>query len=382
MRRFRLHALLAMIALPLVTAGCGGTLKLPTETRGFIPPDSSYQILNVFSGFADIQAVELSPVGEMFVLFNRGGSGPASRGDIGQYALASGVLIPRVWPTFFNPHAVAVSRDTIYVLDRGDTCLARLNPRFGDCTPDSLSGGRVSNPSLYWRLHQVALRAPGVYDTVSTFTDTTMAWVNGLAVDNAGRVYISGVAIVNVPDPLDNRIRTRSHLPRVHRYEHGPRYPGISPADRNMYDAPWHRDTTWAVTNGTGFGFVTNAYGVHWSAVGGTGVLVSDGGQNTVKKISDLVQSSAYFQVQPDQLEVDGVDVDDPADLTVDASGFFYFVDAGNDRVLRYDPEGRYVQQVDATHQLIDPVGLAANDTLVYVADRTPGKLYRFKRRQ
>lgn len=381
MRALRLLPLVALLALPATLAGCGGTLKLPTETRGFIPADSSYQILSVFTGFADIQAVELTPVGEMFVLFNRGGSGTASRGEIGQYALANGTPISRTWPTLYNPYAIASGRDTIYVLDRGDTCLARTNLRTGSCDHDSASGGRVTNLSVYWRVVQIARAPSGIYDTVSTFTDTTMAWVNGVTVDSQGRVYVSGLAIVNVPDPLDNRIRTRSFLPRVWRYDHGPRYVGVSPNDPNMPGAAWHRDSTWAITNGTGFGFVTNSIDVHWSPVGGTGVFVTDAGQNTVKRISDLIGNSAYFQVQPDQLEVDGVDVADPGDVTGDASGFFYFVDSGNRRVLRYDPQGQYVQQVDPTHQLVDPVALAANDTLVYVADRTPGKLYRFKRR-
>ncbi len=382
MRAFKVFvpALFALVVTLAVLAGCGGSLKLPTEARGFIPPDSSYQLLNAFAGFNAIRAVELTSVGELFVLFAaETGTGPASRGAIGQYALATGTLIPRSWPFLFNPWAFAVQRDTIYVLDRGDTCLARLNPRFGDCRPDSASGGRVSDLATYWRVRMLPSQGG---DTICTFTDTTFAWVNGIAVDSRGRVYVSGIAIVNVPDPLDNRIRTRTHLPRVWRYQRGARYAGIVPNDRNMPGAAWHRDTTWEVSNGTGFGFVTSPNGIQWTSVGGTSLLVADAGQNTVKRVSDEASNSAYLQVTPDQLDVDGTYVNGPTDVAGDARGYFYFVDQLNNRVLRYSPEGAYVQQVDPTHQLLGPVSVAANDSLVYVADRAANKLFRFKRRQ
>ncbi len=372
-------ALAAAVTLASL-AGCGGSLKLPTEARGIIPADSSYQLMNAFGGFNSIRSVKLTPVGELFVLFGTdGGTGHASRGAIGQYALATGTLIPRTWPFLFNPWTLAVQNDTIYVLDRGDTCLARVNPRFGDCRPDSLSGGKVSDLAAYWRVRM--MRTQGG-DTVCTFTDTTFAWVNGITADAQGRVYVSGLAIVNVPDVLDNRIRTRTFLPRVWRYQRGPRYPGIVPDDINMPGGGWHRDTTWEVASGTGFGFVTFPNGLSWGSVGGTGLFVADGGQNTIKRVTDQASSSAYLQVQPDQLDIDGVYMNNPTDVVGDAHGFFYVVDQDNARALRFSPEGQYVQQVDPTHQLVGPVALAANDSLVYVADRTAGKLFRFKRRQ
>ena len=61
-------------------------------------------------------------------------------------------------------------------------------------------------------------------------------------------------------------------------------------------------------------------------------------------------------------------------------------VDAGNLRVLRYDPDGNFVQRVDrnpddVTAPLVRPVAVAADNRQVYVADRGAGQVLRYWRR-
>jgi hypothetical protein len=61
-------------------------------------------------------------------------------------------------------------------------------------------------------------------------------------------------------------------------------------------------------------------------------------------------------------------------------------VDAGNSRVLRYDPDGRFVQRVDwnigeVLLPLTDPVAVAADNRQVYVANRGAAEVLRYRRR-
>ena len=73
-------------------------------------------------------------------------------------------------------------------------------------------------------------------------------------------------AVILVPDPNDARIRTRLFQFRVYRYKRGPRYPGITPPDRLMPGANWHRDTTYVVEEGSGLGTVVDPRGLYWTA--------------------------------------------------------------------------------------------------------------------
>jgi hypothetical protein len=64
-----------------------------------------------------------------------------------------------------------------------------------------------------------------------------------------------------------------------------------------------------------------------------------------------------------------------------------YVADTGNRRVLRYGPDQSYVQRVDVEadaqgQALVNPIAVAADDSLVYVGDRTLGKVIRYKRRK
>jgi hypothetical protein len=54
--------------------------------------------------------------------------------------------------------------------------------------------------------------------------------------------------------------------------------------------------------------------------------------------------------------------------------------------VLRYSPLASYVQRVDVEkdasgRELVDPIAVAADDSLVYVADPATAQVIRYKRR-
>jgi hypothetical protein len=382
----------AVLAVTAVAAGCGGRFELPTETLegSVIPSDQSYQMLATWTGMQGISDILLTQGSgtQLFLLFNRGGTGTARRGDVFSYSRTKPTGTPPPLPdiyfnTLFNPAAlcsggdgVAGQNNRIFVLDQGDTCLARPDPA-GGC-----GGVRVTEPDLYWRVREFRLLGG---DTVGSFTDTTMAWVNGIAADAQGRVYVAGLAIVLVStNPSNPSIRTRSFLWRVYRYNRGLRYPGIDIGDPLLIGSKtWHRDTTWVVEDGNGIGIVLDPRGIFWSAAGGPALYVADYRKNLVQKLSDEQSSTALFGLtgaESDQL------FEGPLDVTVDLQGFLYIADSGNRRVLRYGPDASYVQRVDIAKDafgdsLANPVTVAADDSLVFVGDAVFGRVVRYKRR-
>ena len=145
---------------------------------------------------------------QLFLLFNHGGTGTASRGEVLAYARLkpTGPQTPLPGIAFqglFNPVALCVGGDgagrpanRIFVLDQGDTTGAGRSRthhlRRYDRTrtpPGNWRPNDVSDLGLYCRVREYGLLGG---DTVSTFIDTTMAFVNGIAADAQGRVYVSG----------------------------------------------------------------------------------------------------------------------------------------------------------------------------------------------
>jgi sugar lactone lactonase YvrE len=385
-RALRFAVLAALLAAPL--AGCGAKFDLPTETSGgIIPGDGSYQMLATWSGMDGVNDILLTQGAgtQLFILFNHGGTGTAPRGEVLSYARSRPTSTPDplpgiAFPTVFNPVALAAGGNRIFVLDRGDTCLARTNPASGSCADQPGWGRRITDLSLYWRVREYGLLGG---DTVTTFTDTTVAYVNGIAADAQGNVYVSGVGIILVPDPNDARIRTRTFQFAVYKYSRGPRYPGVVPNDHRMPGAAWHRDTAYVVEEGSGVGSILDARGLFWSAAGGEALYVSDFGKNWVQKVSDRTSSTGFYQLDGSQ---SGVPFNGPVDVTVDLQGFVYVADPGNRRVLRYSPSQEFVQVVNVEpdaqgQELQDPVAVAADDSLVFIAERTLGKVIRYKKR-
>ena len=390
-------AILALAALAAGLAGCGGNLALPTENRNrVIPSDKSYQMQATWTSMAGIRDILLTQGGgtQLFLLFNHGGSGTATRGEVLSYARLkpSGpqAPIPGIeFRTLFNPVALCAGGDgsgsaanRIFILDQGDTTLARVNPNthvYGDTTGLGLLTvqgkwrlNNVSDLGLYCRVREFGLVGG---DTLSTFVDTTLAMVNGIAADALGRVYVSGAAIVYVRDALNPNLRTRAFLWEIHRYLRGP-------GDYFMPGSAWHLDQTWLVGDGSGLGTLQDPRGIFWGASGGGALYAADFGKNWVQKLSDLTSSTGYFSID----QALGLSLLRPLDVVADPQGFVYLVDAGNQRVLRFDGAGGYVQTVNVEtdafgRQLLSPTAVAADDSLVFVGDGGLSEVIRYKRR-
>ena len=288
-------------ALVLVASGCGAKFDLPTEHPSArpIPSDQSYQMLGTWKGFTDVQDVLLTqgPGSELFFLFNHGGSGSPGvpRGEVKQYAFATPTEITGAYfeapRTLFNPVAMTAAQNRIFVLDQGDTCQAKFDAARGTCEadPDTTRFTGHPHPSVIldyhatWRVREFSTRGG---DTISTFTDTTLAQVFGIASDDQGYVYVSATAAVLDTNTIDQRIRTRLFTSRIYRYARGPRYAGVIPGDRYMPGANWHRDTTWLVLEGSGNSSVSKPRGLNLSRGGVPALVVADSGNKEVKSLS------------------------------------------------------------------------------------------------
>jgi DNA-binding beta-propeller fold protein YncE len=395
----RVFAVLALLVLAGGFAGCGGNFKLPTESRDrVIPSDKSYQMVASWTGMTGIRDILLTQgMGtQLFLLFNHGGVGTAPRGEVLAYARLkpSGPQAPLpgiVFRELFNPTALCAGGDggsgssnRVFVLDEGDTLLARANPGthvYGDTTGTETTwrgkwrSPNVSDLGLYWRVREYGLLGG---DTISTFTDTSMAFVHGIAADAQGRVYVAGPLLAFVRDILNPTITTRTFLWRVNRYVRGPKYPGIY--DGYMPGCNWHKDTSFVVLDGSGTGTVQDPRGIFWGPFGPS-LYVADFGKNWIQRMQDQVPV-ADFKIE----QAEGISLYGPLDVTADPKGFIYLVDTGNQRVLRFDGSGEFVQTVnvekDAYGQLlISPVTVAADDSLVFVGDAGLSEVIRYKRR-
>jgi hypothetical protein len=221
-------------------------------------------------------------------------------------------------------------------------------------------------------------------DTLSTFTDTSLAFVRGVAADDQDRVYVAGSAIVLIPDPQDARIRTRTFQFRINRYVKVA--PGGVPDPYMPGTDRWVRDQSFIVEEGSGLGTLSDPRGIYWSgarAQGGAGLFAADFGKNWVQKLSDVVSSTGQFKIEADSSST----LNGPVDVAADLAGYIYLTDTGNRRVLRHDPYGEFVQRVDVEpdsdgQPLGDPIAVAADDSLVYVADRAANKVIRYQRRK
>ena len=366
-------------------AGCGARFPLPNEVaRGrTIPSDQSYQMLATWTGMDDVRDILLTQGtgSQLFILFNHGGSGPVTRGEVRAYPLTRPNPIDGIdFLTLFNPVALCAGGNRVFVLDQGDTCLARANPTNGACDTTGRWNMRISNLGLYWRVREYGLLGG---DTLGTFTDTTVAFVQGIAADAQGNVFVSGSAIIRVPGQTNPLITERGFQFRIYKYKRGPRYPNVVPADGNMPGANWHRDTTFVIEEGSGIGTVLDPRGIFWSGAGGPALYAADFGKNWAQKLYDDQSSTGFYYLDGGQ---SGTPFNGPTDVAVDLQGFVYVADNGNRRVLRYGPDASYVQRVDVEpnasgQPLRNPVAIAVDDSLAYVGDDDAGEVIRYKRR-
>jgi DNA-binding beta-propeller fold protein YncE len=220
-------------------------------------------------------------------------------------------------------------------------------------------------------------------DTITTFTDTTVAQPYGIAVDDAGRVYVACIAVFLDSLQTNKSIRTRKFVSRVYRYVRGQRYPGV--LDENMVgSSTWYRDSTWKLLDGSGLSSVADPRGIFIPHLGVDPIYVADRGNNAAKSISTQIDELPLLKVDGQET---GASFSNPEGIAVDLAGFFYVVDRGNKRVLRYSSvPATFVQRVDVEANadglpLADPIGIAVDDSLAYIGDRGRGEIIRYKRR-
>ncbi|MBI1799346.1 MAG: hypothetical protein HYR73_06630 [Candidatus Eisenbacteria bacterium] len=398
-RRTRIVAIAALgtiASIAAIASGCGGKFTLPTEVHGarVIPSDGSYQMIATWTGMDGIQDILLTQGtgSQLFLLFNTGGSGLGTRGHVALYSRTAKTGAPAPFgpdafaplSSLFNPVAICAGTAPalspprrLYVLDQGDTLLARSDPATGAHDPKS----RIFDLSAYWRVREFHLLGG---DTVSTFTDTSLAFVRGVAADEQGLVYVAGIAIAFLPNPFDPRLAERVFRPVIYRYARGPRYPGVDPPDHNMPGAAWHRDTTWSVEGSPGIGTVGDVGQIDWASYAGGWIYSTDPTQGQLQQLSPLLSNTRGFIVNGSD---DPPSFDNPLDVSVDLQGFVYVADRGNHRAERYDASGAWVQRVDVEldafqQALQNPVTLAADDSLVFVGDPTLREVVRYQRRR
>jgi NHL repeat len=391
----RAVVILGLFAAVLAIA-CGGRFKLPTEVRGqaVVPTDKTYAMISTWRGLAHVRDIMITRGlgSQLFMLFSDSSiTGPPSvpRGHVALYPFTQPTPIgppffdaPR---TLFFPVAFAAAQSFLFVLDEGDSCMAKLDPLRGTCQPDTTRNGRrnqIYDYTATWRVRVFPITGG---DTISTFTDTTFAYVNGVAADDQGGVYVAGIAVVLDTLSTDQRIRTRKFVSRIYRYARGPRYPGVVPNDVLMPGANWHRDTTWVVLDGTGTSSVQDPHGIQWSPTRGGALLVADRQNNKVKLIATYARDVGLVKMDGSETPT-GTDFYSPEGVAVDESGDLYIVDRLNRRVLRYDGQGNFVVQVDTEpnadgQSTLDPIAVGVNDSVAYVADPGRGQVIRFKRR-
>jgi hypothetical protein len=334
---------------------------------------------------------------QLFVLFNDGVQNLPTdpvvpHGDVKLFPLTNPNPIgpPYFEPmrTLFKPVAFAAGRNKMFVLDQGDSCKAKYDVRRLTCEADpetSIATGHPFRSQIHdytatWRVREYGL---GGGDTLSTFTDTTVARPYGIAVDDAGRVYVSCLAVFLDSLQTNKNIRTRKFVSRVYRYVRGQRYPGV--LDENMIGtSSWYRDSTWKLLDGSGLSSVSDPRGIFIPHVGVDPIYVADRGNNAAKAISSVVDVLPILKVDGQET---GASFNQPEAIAVDLAGFFYVVDRGGKRVLRFSSvPATFVQRVDVERNaddlpLDDPIGIAVDDSLAYVGDRGRGQIIRFKRR-
>ena len=394
--RARAAMVVLAVMLSMIAIACGGRFEQPTEIRSnvVVPTDKTYAMIATWRGFTNIRDVILTrgTGAQLFMLFNDPAiSGPPSvpRGHVSLYPFTQPAPIG---PPFFdgllrlfNPVAIASAPSLLFVLDEGDSCMAKFDPQRGTCEADETRNGRRSQIYDYtatWRVREYPITGG---DTVSTFTDTSFAYVRGISADDNGYVYVSGIAVVLDTLSTDQRIRTRKYASRIYRYARGPRYPGVVPNDVLMPGANWHRDSTWVVLDGTGTASVQDPRGIRWTPTKGGALLVADHANNKAKLIGTY--SGVFGLVKMDGSETPtGTNFNGPENVAVDDGGDLYIVDRLNQRVLRYDGNGNYVvtlnTELNADGQpLLDPVAVGVNDSIAYVADAGRSQVIRYKRR-
>jgi DNA-binding beta-propeller fold protein YncE len=322
-----------------------------------------------------VEDVLLTPSKELFLLFR---TAARDSGWVEEWALGLGSRLSTRFPGVSNAAAIAFGANQLFVLDQGGTAAARVTRATeyqSDCGPVQVFNRPIANVSRY--LHVRAFNLNGA--AAGSFTDTSFLWVNGIAADAAGRVYVGGILGLCIVDPFNPFIRTFGSEFRIRRYERGTN-------DGSVIGTGWRRDPSYELVEGTGIGSTRDPRGMHWAMTEGSALYFADAGNQEVQKFADPASGGSSFKIDFGGSGADSLHLDDPIDVAVDSAGYIYVADLGNTRVLRYDPNGNFVQPVDiegdGTGDLVRPIAVAADNEEVFVADPARTVVVRYRRRK
>jgi len=353
-RSLALAALTASTALALGAAGCGSKFPLPTETPGgVIPEQGSYAYTGTVRGLTHVTDVLLTrgTGSTVYVVYDSTSVRAYPRTFRGDGTTPP---LSYTFAGLFKPIRICQGPGRLCVLDAGDTTLAKADTTKG---PGFLIYNQYTGGTPAFVLK-----------------DTTLASVSGIAADRAGNVYVAGVGKEYIrDDPQDSRRRTYKFVSRVYRY---------------LAAQGFTRDTQFYVDDGQGIGTVSEPGDCFVDPILNDGYLyVADTGKDAAQRMEIRDNNGVPLTAIAFDGGQTGKTFLAPSDCVADASGFIYIVDTGNQRVLRYDGGGAYIQRVDIEPDLDDdslhvPVAASCDDSLVYVADYATGKVASYKRRK
>jgi len=208
---------------------------------------------------------------------------------------------------------------------------------------------------------------------IQVVRDTAWTEFGGIAVDNAGFLYVAD----------KHRELIWKYRPSGERDSSLTCGFGFSPRPHSKYRPSGERDPSLThptlgtpgllTEGGWGVGYVRHPGGMCFD---GVYLQVTDTGNNRVQKLVTDVCAQGVLSIT-DSLKA-------PLDSDTDSDGNIYIADTGNSRVLKYDRSGLLLGTVNLDKAVVigPPTAVAARDKWVYVADPEHSRILIYECRQ
>jgi hypothetical protein len=298
--------------------GCGQEIGKPVETPGGTPPcPNCYVLAYEWKNFPGTTDIVVTVGGFVYVA--------QESATVAAYKTFSPERHPLISDLtgLLKPVYVAEGvNEEMYVADVGDTTVKKF----------SRSGG-----------------AP-----IQVVRDTAWTEFGGIAVDNAGFLYVADKKRELIWKYRPSGERDSSLIPPTIQV------PGL------------------LTEGGEGVGYVRQPGGMCFD---GVYLQVTDTGKNRVQKLATNEFALGVLSVLGPSLSDP---LKSPLDSSTDADGNIYIADTGNSRVLKYDRSGSLLATVtwDTTVNIGPPTAVAARDKWVYVADPEHSRILIYELRQ